>query len=77
MPTMRILDSSGDTVVEWNRRDEASVDRARRVFCQLHAERRLAFLVPPGGGPRDTIQLDEFDPAAEGEIVWVRPVQGG
>ena len=77
MPLMRILDSSGDTIVEWTRQDEPSVERARRVFCQLHAERRMAFLVPPGGSAKDTVQVRDFDPTVEGEIVWLRPVQGG
>ena len=77
MPAMRILDSSGDTVVEWTPADPESVERARRVFCQLHAERRLAFAVPTGGAARDSRQIREFDPDLEGEIVWVRPVQGG
>lgn len=77
MPAMRILDSSGDTVVAWERSDPASVERARRVFCQLHAEKRLAFAVPTGGTARDTEPVREFDPDLDGEIVWVRPVQGG
>lgn len=77
MPAMRILDSSGDTVVTWDRHDATSVEHARRVFCQLHAERRLAFAVPTGGTARDTEPVREFDPDLEGEIVWVRPVQGG
>jgi hypothetical protein len=77
MPVMRILDSSGDTVIEWNHQDHASVERARRIFCQMHAQRRVAFAVPPDGGVAASHQIQQFDPTATDDIVWVRAAQGG
>lgn len=77
MPSLRILDSSGDTVIEWSRSDEASVTRARQVFCQMHAERRLAFRVPPGSKAADTEPVSAFDPSIDDDIIMVRASVGG
>lgn len=82
MPQMRILDASGDTVIEWDRDDATTVETARAVFCQLHAQRRLAFAIPrsaPRGSSRaaGATQIRSFDPDDDRDIVWVRPVQGG
>jgi hypothetical protein len=77
MPVLRILDSSGDTVVEWSRSDEASVTRARQVFCQMHAERRLAFRVAAGSRTADSEPVTAFDPAIDEDIIMVRATAGG
>lgn len=78
MPALRILDATGDTVLEWSPSDPASVARARRTFCQLHdTERRLAFAVPPAGHAGESVQIRDFDPTSPDDIVFVRPVQGG
>ena len=77
MPAMRILDSSGDTVIEWTLDDPASIARATAVFDQLTAECKIPFAVPPGARAGDAEQIRSFDPALDADIVWVRPVQGG
>ena len=77
MPLLRILDSSGDTVIEWSRSDEDSIRRARAVFCQMHAERRLAFRVPAGSRAADSAPVSEFDPSIDDDIVVVRATAGG
>ncbi len=77
MPILRILDSSGDTVVEWNRSDDESIRRARQVFCQMHAERRLAFRVPAGSTAAESSPIREFDPSIDDDIIVVRATAGG
>ena len=78
MPAIRILDSTGDTVIEWSTKDPHSVERARRTFCQLHErEGRIAFAVPPEGTAGDSVQIREFDPSSSDDVLFVRPLQGG
>jgi hypothetical protein len=74
---MRILDSSGDTVIEWSLDDPTSVDLASATFDQLTAEAKIPFAVPPGARAGEAEQIRRFDPALDADIVWVRPVQGG
>jgi hypothetical protein len=49
---MRILDGSGDTVVEWTAGDVVSTAEAAELFLALQSERKLAFArsIGPGGG---------------------------
>ncbi len=75
MPAMKILDASGDTVIHWTPADPSSLRHARKVFCQLHAQRRLAFAVQPGS--RHGEQITQFEQAGDRDIVWVRAGQGG
>ena len=77
MPAMRILDSSGDTVIEWSLDDPSSIELASATFDQLTSEAKIPFAVPPGARAGDAEQIRRFDPALDADIVWVRPVQGG
>ncbi len=76
MGTMRILDSTGDTLVSWEIDDETAVREAEELFCRLEAERRIPFARPAGAAARDAEQIRAFDPDLE-EIIWVRPIAGG
>ena len=74
MRTMYMLSRRGDTEVQWDPADPASVARARRAFETYRRAHALAFVVP---GPReDPICTREFDPDAE-EIILTRPLIGG
>lgn len=76
MGQMRILNGSGDTVVEWSTTDETSVAEAAELFLALQAERRLPFARRAGEPAADATKIKQFDPTVE-EIVWVRPITGG
>ena len=76
MGTMRILDSSGDTVVTWDVDEEATIRRAEELFAQLTRERKIPFARSSGASAEEAEQIRTFDPNAE-EIIWVRPVAGG
>jgi len=75
MGKMRILDGSGDTVIEWQIENETSVAEAAELFLVLQAERRVPFARPAGAPAAEAEQIRRFDPAAE-EIIWVRPITG-
>jgi hypothetical protein len=76
MGQMRILDSSGDTIVDWRVDDAASVREAEELFARLTAERKVAFARPAGAPAEQSTRVKRFTPDAE-EIIWVRPIQGG
>ncbi len=76
MGTMRIIDHTGDTIVDWRPDDPTSVDEAEAIFKRLRAERQMPFGRAAGAPASDAALLRAFDPTLE-EIVWVRPVQGG
>jgi hypothetical protein len=74
---LRVLDSTGDTVVEWAPEDTAAVDEVEALFRSLVlTARRMAFARPAGAAADDAVQIRSFDPGAE-EILIVRPIQGG
>jgi hypothetical protein len=74
--TMRILDSTGDTMIAWSVDDDESTAEAERVFDRLARERKIPFARAAGAPAAEAERIRTFDPAAE-EIVWVRPVAGG
>lgn len=76
MGTMRILDSTGDTLVDWDMADHEAVHQAEALFARLTAQRRIPFARPPGATAADAERITTFDPELE-EIIWVRPVAGG
>jgi hypothetical protein len=76
MGTMRILDSTGDTLVDWDVGDEAAVSQAEELFAQLTLERKIPFARSAGAPVEEAEQVKTFDPNAE-EIIWVRPIVGG
>jgi hypothetical protein len=76
MGTMRILDSTGDTLVSWDVEDHPTVRQAEELFARLTAERKIPFARPAGAPAEEAERISTFDPAAE-EIVWVRPIAGG
>ena len=68
MKTMNILDKTGDTILEWDKDDEASVEKARKTFEEKKKEGYTAYKLGE--------KLDGFDPDAE-SIILVPKVQGG
>lgn len=76
MGTMRILDSTGDTLVDWEIDDQAAVREAEELFARLSAERRIPFARASGTIAEDAERITTFDPGLE-EIIWVRPIAGG
>lgn len=77
MGKLRVLDPSGDTVVDWMIGDHETVREAEDLFSRLLTqERRMAFARPAGGKAEDAEMIRSFDPTAE-EILVVRPIQGG
>ncbi len=77
MGKLRVLDSTGDTVVAWAPGDAHAVREAEALFDKLvSTERRMAFARAEGAFAEDTAQIRTFDPLAE-EIILVRTIQGG
>lgn len=76
MGVMRVLDATGDTVVEWTETDAESIAAAAELFLAQQAERKLPFARRAGAPAADAELIRSFDPTVE-EIVWVRPVAGG
>jgi hypothetical protein len=73
---MRILDSTGDTVVEWDASSEPLTRRAEAIFKRQSLSCQMAFARHSGGTAEEVERIRSFDPTAE-EIIWVRPIQGG
>jgi hypothetical protein len=73
---MRIIDSTGDTVIDWQVGDPVSTTEAEALFNRLQSERQMPFGRSTGAAAKDATLLRSFDAELE-EIVWVRPVQGG
>lgn len=76
MGKMRLLDATGDTVVEWSETDAETVAAAAQVFLEQQAEHKLAFARRAGAPASEAELARAFDPSVE-EIIWVRPVAGG
>ncbi len=76
MGTMRILDSTGDTLVTWDVDDEPAVRQARALFEERARERKIPFARMAGAAANDAERISAFDPEAD-EIIWVRPIAGG
>ncbi len=73
---MRILDTSGDTVIAWEIDNDISVREAEAVFRRQLLARQFAFARRSGGTAEEAERIVSFDPRAD-EILWVRPIQGG
>ena len=77
MGIMRILDQTGDTMLEWRTEDDASVVAVRAEFDRLvNRERWYAFARDAGATADDATLVRAFDEQAE-EIVLTRPLMGG
>lgn len=71
MPKLRVMDHTGDSVLEWTKdKDEQEV---RLEFDRLVAEGHLAYRI---NSPGDAEVIRSFDPGAE-EIVLHRAIAGG
>lgn len=77
MKTLRILDSSGDSVITFDNRDAASVARkeAQALFERLLASGAVAFKVNRGEGRPDEKVTDFAE--LEDETVIVPRIIGG
>ncbi len=76
MKTLRILDSSGDSVITFDNRDAASVEKeAQALFERLLASGAVAFKVNRGEGKPDEKVTDFAE--LEDETVIVPRIIGG
>lgn len=76
MGQMRVLDETGDTLVEWRAESPVSLEQAEGVFNTLLKAGRMAFARPASAPASEAVQIKRFDATAD-EIIWVRPLQGG
>lgn len=74
MPTMSILDSTGDTRVEWNPNNAAEVEIARKSFDQAKKKKMLIYKTRADGSRGELLR--NFDPQAE-RIVCTPQTVGG
>lgn len=72
---LRTLDSTGDTVVEFDPADAVATAEAKALFDRLRAEGRAAFAVNRAGGAPDA-KLTDFS-QLENETVLIPRVVGG
>lgn len=73
--TLRILDHTGDTKVEWDILDPASVAEVKAKFDQVLAESRgLAYRTDANGGNAE--KITEFDESAPQIIISPQLVGG-
>jgi len=73
---MRILDSTGDTMLEWSPDDARTTMVASETFTTLTAKKYLPFARLGAGAAADTDRIHSFDPSLA-EIIWIRPIAGG
>ena len=81
MPTLRVLNRSGDHRITWNAERlaqgdpeaQAAVREAERIFAQERARGAVAFRVRPGV-PAE--RLEALDPLAD-DTVLIPPMVGG
>ena len=71
--TLRVLDRSGDTAVQWAPENQTETETAKQVFDRFAAAGYAMFRAEPG---TTATQIREFDPEAK-EIVATRPFVGG
>lgn len=74
---MRVLNARGDTAIEWDTEDEASVKEAEKQYEALQRRRMVGFAIQTAKGTkREGRQLDQFEPQEE-EILMVPQIAGG
>ncbi len=77
MGVLRILDQTGDTIVEWQTDDPTSVEQVRAEFDRLVGLEKWHAFARDAGAPADEATLVRtFDEHAD-EIVLTRPLMGG
>jgi hypothetical protein len=69
-----ILDGTGDTRIQWDKRNPAEVAHAKKRFDELKANGYLAYEVGRRGGQGEV--MDVFDPSVE-RIILNAPMVGG
>lgn len=74
MPTLTVLDHTGDTKTSFDSADIASVKQAVRLFNEAMAKRHMAFAVDPADTQKKT-QIRAFDPSVD--IVMFPALMGG
>jgi hypothetical protein len=72
--TLSVLDHTGDTRIEWDRRNRDEVAAAREMFAKMKDKRYLAYRLDADGSQGEVIR--EFDPTAERIIMSPQPVGG-
>jgi len=73
MHVMRILDSTGDTALEWDLRKKGSVEAVKQTFDQIIKEGYMAVRID---SPTEGEVIRKFDPTAK-EIIVTAPMVGG
>lgn len=73
---MRILDSTGDTMLAWSLDNPTSIDEAEEQFRKLASECKIPFARRAGAPASEAERIQAFDASLD-EILWVRPVAGG
>lgn len=73
MSKLRVLNKSGDTTLEWDVEDAASVEVVKAQFNEIIKGGYMAFSVT---SPTSGEQIRTFDPEAE-EIIMTAPMVGG
>ena len=65
MKTLRMLDSSGDTSIEFDEADPVAKDKARVVFNAWMKKKLPAFQIKPGQPDKKVADFDAIEEGAE------------
>lgn len=77
MKVLRILDSSGDTCIEFDEAKPDALAKAKSVFDEWIGKKKSAFLTKRQGGKPDE-KITTFDQIEEGsEVVLVPAIVAG
>lgn len=74
MGELAILDSSGDTRLQWDPGNSSEVKHARDQFDSFRKKGYAAFKVSKSGGQGE--QIDSFDPNVQ-RLILIPPMVGG
>ena len=74
--TLHIMDSSGDTRIMWDPRNQDEIDIAKAAFKKAKDKGMVAYAVDDKGEKREGEVIREFD-ATRGKIIMAPQLVGG
>lgn len=74
MSELQVLDKTGDTRLQWNKKNSDEIAAAKKKFDEFKAKGYLSYSVDEAGKPAEV--LHAFDPN-EQRITLTPPLKGG
>ena len=73
---LHITDSTGDTRIMWDPRNQDEIDTAKAAFDAAKKKGMLAYAVDPSTAEKTGEVIRDFDPQ-RGKIIMTKQLQGG